>query len=444
MIIKSTRIRAESGPKAVATHVLRGKDNERVTRLSGAEPLLADAVADARAWQRRYALRHFSVNPDAPLERREAVAVFQALAEEFGFDLERCLIVEHNKPRARDTGFGRHWHLLVPEVDPLTGHVLSSSHSYLRQEKIARRAELSFGHRLTRGRHNTAVVAALEAEGHPHPAQCLVEAGLTGGALAQAAYTTDQHQAAKRQGISLPEARAAVKVAWAASDSAETLKAALSEQSLAIAPGDKPGTWIITHSNGRILGALHRFAGVRKAAVSQRMKAGIYENRRATDVPPPKPQTRPAEGVLAHPLVGTAIGSRRQAEAVAARWHRLGCQAKARDTHVLVKGQDWRIADYGNQCILERAHPEAIALALAKARREWGGAVLASGSQAFLELAWLEAQRQDIRFSIKGEPDWQPPPHLLGQWRQEQEAAQQPPREPDPPQAASNQPKSGL
>src|SRR5690606_2055941 len=186
-----------------------------------------------------------------------------------------------------------------------------------------------------------------------------------------------------------------------------------------------PGTWIITHSNGRVLGALHRFAGVRKAAVSQRMKGETHENQRTTaaatrratrpsdirpdpqdlqthrrhsrppeqpaggrgrppgaalpdtaadrpaptpdrkalahrlaaarlraayrrnprrlyplpmSTPPPIPQTKPPAGAIAHPLVGTAIGSRRQAEAVAARWRRLGCEAKAKDTHVLVTG----------------------------------------------------------------------------------------------------------
>ncbi|MDF2097524.1 LPD7 domain-containing protein [Aquibaculum arenosum] len=517
MIIKSTRIRAESGHKAVATHVLRGKDNEQVACLSGDETLLVDAVADARSWQRRYALRHFSVNPDAPLERRDAVAVFQSLASEFGFDLQRCLIVEHQKPRARNAGFGQHWHLLVPEVDPLTGRVLSSSHSYLRQEKIARRAELRFGHKLTRGRHNTAVVAALEAEGRTTAAQQLEQEGLTDGPLPQAAYTSDQHQAAKREGLSLPQARAAVKAAWEASDSAQALTAALAEQGLGVAPGDKPGTWIITHSNGRVLGALHRFAGVRKAAVSQRMKGETHENQRTTAaatrratrpsdirpdpqdlqthrrhprppeqpargrgrptgaalpdtaadgpapvsdrtalahrlaaarlraaykrnprrlyplppaVPTPKPQTRPAAGAIVHPLVGTAIQTRRQAEAVAARWRRLGCHAKARDTHVLVTGKDWRIADHGNRCLFDKAHPEAIALAMTKAKREWGGAVLASGSQAFLELAWLEAQRQGVRFSVKGKPDWQPPPHVLAQWRQEQAPTQTPPEDP--------------
>ncbi|WP_366555201.1 hypothetical protein [Aquibaculum sediminis] len=513
MIIKSTRIRADSGHQAVAAHVLRGKDNEKVTRLRGADPLLADAVADARAWQRRYALRHFSVNPDAPLERREAVGVFQSLADEFGFDLQRCLIVEHQKPRARNAGFGQHWHLLVPEVDPLTWRVLCSSHSYLRQEKIARRAELRFGHKLTRGRHNTAVVAALEAEGRTTAAQKLEQGGLTSGPLPQAAYTSDQHQAAKRDGLSLPQARAAVKAAWEASDSAQALTAALAEQGLGIAPGDKPGTWIVTHSDGRVLGALHRFAGVRKAAVQHRMKGETHENprttaaatRRATRpsdlrpdaqdlqthrrhprppeqpaggrgrppgaalpdtaadrpaptpdrralanrlaaarlraayrrnprrlyplppaVPTPKPQTRPAAGAIAHPLVGAAIQTRRQAEAVAARWRRLGCQAKARDTHVLVTGKDWRIADYGNRCLFDKAHPEAIALAMSKAKREWGGAVLCSGSQGFLELAWLEAQRQRVHFEVKGKPDWQPPAHIKAQWQQEQAEAQEP------------------
>lgn len=292
MIITSSRIKARSGHRAVANHVLRGKDNEKVILLRGGEHQLADAVEDAREWKRQYAIRHFSISPQEPMTRKQLREVLDDLSAEFGFDPATATVVEHQKQRADGQAHDRHWHILVPEVDALTGRCMSSSHTYARQEKLARVAEIRLGHTVTPGRHNRAVVNALRQEGRLEIAEKLEQAGITKSDLPNSSFTASQHQEGKRKGLDLPALKQAVSAAWERSDGRKALEAALQEQGLRIGRGEKKDTWILTDEEGRFLGALHRLAGVRKGQVSQRMQEVPAHEDRSTATPKWQPAAR--------------------------------------------------------------------------------------------------------------------------------------------------------
>lgn len=534
MIITSSRIRARSGHKAVAAHVLRGKDNEKITILSGGEHQLADAVDDAKRWGRAYGIRHFTINPAVSISREQAAEVLQELATEFQFDPAEATVIEHQKRRADGKGHDRHWHVLVSEVDAITGRCMSSSHTYARQEKVARVAEIRFGHPVTPGRHNKAVVEALRREGRLEIAQKLEAAGITQGQLPHSAFTAEQHQEAKRKGLDLPAAKSVVAAAWQRSDSAKALSAALAEHGLTIRQGEKRDTWILTDEKGRFLGALHRLAGVRKGQVSQRMQeVPVHENQHkqaperatrparsiAADVqrsqvreprnegnprlaggssrerrarpdprahgsahedrakvdsdreadhpdrkkardrqqriiaaaklrsrirqhperlksppPPPKKRRIQAEGAFYHPFVGQQIRSERQAHGLAWRWQQLGFDTELdvqAPRSVVVQGDGWQIRDFGNLVTLSTVDDRAIAVMVDKAKREWSGTIECRGSPHFLEASWLECQRQGVAFSVKGDPNWQPPEHIRMAWELEQQEMQCAGQEPE-------------
>src|SRR5690606_8817911 len=115
--------------------------------------------------------------------------------------------------RATEGVTDRHWHLVVAETNAATGRVLSSRFDHPRHEKIARLLELEFGHPVNAGAHDVAVLAALRDEGLGDLADRL--AGELGhGPRPVAAYTTQAHQAAKRDGIDLAQARQHVRTAW--------------------------------------------------------------------------------------------------------------------------------------------------------------------------------------------------------------------------------------
>lgn len=429
MIIKATRISTASGHGAIANHVLRGKDNERITHLRGGEADLVAAFNDARAWKRKKAIRHFAVSPAQKMTRKQANECLQLLAQEFGFDPQSAVVIEHQKPRTGEGGYHVHWHILAPEVDPITGATMGDSHMYARQEKIARVCEVRFGHPITQGRHNRAVVHALRNEGLDDIAGKLEAAGITEKELPNASYTSEQHQIAKRQGLSLPKVREVVKTAWERSDSRQALEAALAECSLQISDGDKPNTWIVQGEDGEFLGGLHRLAGVRKAEIAKRMQAA--ETIKKEQAPPPanpikNNPTRVAPkgrrkgiGAIKPPWIGQQIRSKREAAGLAHRWQQQGFKAEAHETGVLIHGNGWQIADSGNKCVVSHPAPDAIKALVSKGKREWNGQIEAHGSQEFLAKCWLECQRQGVQFSVQDQPNWKPPKAVQKHWERE-------------------------
>ena len=278
MLIKATRIRASAGAGALARHLTDADENEAVEIVQGAVADLTDAVADARRFSRTYALRHFIIAPQTDMNRGQFRHVVDMLGAEFGFDPATPLIVEHTKTRAVPGVAGRHWHVVVAETDPITGRVLSSRFDHARHEKIARQAEIQFGHPIIAGAHDLAVLAALRAEGNADLADQLAT-HLGQGKSPAAAFTSTQHQAAKRVGIDLALVRENIRAACADAPTGTRLRERLTAHGLALARGEKPGTWIVLGPDGQFLGAAHRLSGLRKGNFNKLMENDHDESR---------------------------------------------------------------------------------------------------------------------------------------------------------------------
>lgn len=267
MIVKATRIRACDGSGKVGAHVLAGADNESIEVLHGSPDDLKSMVDDARAVGATYGIRHVTISPEEATTREQAEQIAAMWRAEYETGDRPWLMVEHQKPR-KGCGYERHWHMLVSEVDPGTGRVMTCRNSCARNEKVARLAELEFGHPLTQGRHNRAVIYALQQEGKHTEAAALRHLGE--GDLPNSAFTTDAHQTAKRKGVDLAQVRDTVRRAWERSDGPQGLSAALAESGLSVQQGDK--AWLVMDQAGQQVGALHRLARVKKREANSRME----------------------------------------------------------------------------------------------------------------------------------------------------------------------------
>jgi hypothetical protein len=275
MIIGATRIATASGAGAVGTHVFSGPQNEAIELVQGTRADLDDMVRDAEVHGAKYAIRHYAISPEQAMSREQALEIVRDLGREFGFDPVRAVVVEHQKPRQDGAGHDRHWHALVPEVDPVRGRVLDAHWMRARHEKVSRVAELRLGHDQVSGRWNAAVARALRADGRDDLADRVAE--MARGDRPRGAYTSDRRQIAQRQGRSMPEMKAAVADAWQRADSPRSFAAALTDQGLALRPGERPGVWIVEASgdDGQpvLVGAVDRLVRERRAAVAERLGA---------------------------------------------------------------------------------------------------------------------------------------------------------------------------
>lgn len=276
MIIQSARLRTNLDLAELTGHVFAGPANEEIVPLYGGPEDLATMVDDARAARKPYAIRHIKLSPEGPMTRTQLGELLCDLGDEFGFPPDRCVVIEHCKPRVGGKGYERHWHVLVPEYDPVRRRVLGAHWMRPRQEKIARLTELRLGHPPVIGRWNAAVVRALIASDDAVAAAEVAK--LACAPRPESAYSGRRHQAAAGQGIALPRAQETVTAVWQQSASAAAFSAALHDVGMTVRAGDKDRTWIIETdgSDGGtpvLVGALHRLVRQPKRAVDARMRA---------------------------------------------------------------------------------------------------------------------------------------------------------------------------
>lgn len=255
MIIQATRISTKSGPGALVAHVFNGDDNEEINVLRGSPDNVSSMFRTAK--KDTYSVRHFIISPSVLAERNVCKDAVKALADEFGFHLDDAVIVEHKKKRATG-GADRHWHVMVPERVP-GQNVLSSKHMYQRHEKICRLLELKHGEKITKGRHNRAVVQALEKSGDLASVDKLME--LTKGLPSQSAFTNSQFQSAKREGINLSQIKAALKDKSVVEIGHELAK--LEKYGLQLVRGDDPQI-VVLMKDEKSFGSVARHAGKTK------------------------------------------------------------------------------------------------------------------------------------------------------------------------------------
>ena len=282
MILKAHRVSTRQGIKRLLRHLVHGDENESVAFIQGTEADVSDMHADARANESKFCVRHWIISPYESMSNDQVRSLLRKLAGEFGFDISAAVVVEHQKPRATAGAFDRHWHVLVGEVDPISGRVLSSSYDHVRHELIARWSEHELGHEFVKGRHSRAVLAGLRKRGLNEVATALAKFIAPSTTLPREGLNHAQHQECKRQGLDLPAIRAVVKEAWTSASTPEEFRDMLARHGLAVEIGEKPGTWIVQAHGGELVGALHRLAGVRKRIAADLMSSQVDVVRTAT------------------------------------------------------------------------------------------------------------------------------------------------------------------
>ncbi|MBR1217494.1 hypothetical protein JQ557_05820 [Bradyrhizobium sp. U87765 SZCCT0131] len=281
MIIKSKRIRAR-GPalKRAFAHICDGDDNDEVILLRGNPADLVDARDDAIRFARQYCVRHWIISPAQDVTDEQLDELIERLAFEFEFDAKRIVLWAHEKERASkgegDLSEGaaqgqrspRHFHLLAPEVDPLSGRVMPSSHDWDRQSKLARICEVRWGHGIVPAPRMNSLIAALDREGDHVTAEALR------GVQAPdhpASFNETDHQRTKRIGVDLPRVRELVAQALTSATSREDFDSRLARVGLRLGFGDKKDTLIVETADGTFVGALARLVRLRKEALAERL-----------------------------------------------------------------------------------------------------------------------------------------------------------------------------
>ena len=281
MIIKSVRIQTTASKIRLCDHIFRGGENENIEILQGSERDVDDLFGDAIANDSKFSIRHFIIAPSETMTRVQYATAVSLLADEFGFSPMAAIVVEHRKRRATEDICNTHQHILISELSPETGKILSSSNDFARHEYISRCIEHRFGHSITLGRHRKAVQSRLRQEGREDISAALEKAFPPETSQPVQAFSTIQHQMVKRRGSDLPAIRKVVKDAFVLCKKRSDLENALREKGLGLRPGEKAGEWIITQDNG-FIGSLRRLAGATKSEVTELMEGKNVHQQRPT------------------------------------------------------------------------------------------------------------------------------------------------------------------
>ena len=273
MIIKTTRVRTRGAAlKKLLEHLENADDNEGVVVLRGNAADLSDARSDSRAFGREYCLRQWIVSPKGAASDERLLESVDRLALEFGFDSAKAFVVRHTKAKVDTALFDGHIHILVAETDPITGRALSSSHDWLRGEKIAKILSFDWNEIFVESTKPKAILAALERDGRHDVAAAYRQAFPEHGPRPVASFDGAAAQRLKRKGLDLPALRALVADAWASAADRSEFEMNLSECGLIARPGDKPGVVLIVTVAGENVGSLARLAKITKAAVEAKME----------------------------------------------------------------------------------------------------------------------------------------------------------------------------
>jgi|TARA_R100000935_G_scaffold58859_1_gene98683 hypothetical protein len=267
MNLKMTRI-AVGGAKNAVGHIHKTDENESVRVLEGdVNDILVDAELDARALGRSKSVRHIVISPDEELTDEQRNEAIQMIRDEFGMGDRPIYLVEHVKARA-DGKKIPHFHGLLSETHG-AGNQIEHAHFMRRNEKLARKMELRFGHNLTKGRHNKAVLNALKKEGATVEAAAIQH--LTEGGPALSKYGNKSHQKAKRLGYSLPKISQALTELQkgTAADIAAGLDRICEEHGITVQKSDRRSAILIVAEDGTVLKNANRSLKIKANQVDE-------------------------------------------------------------------------------------------------------------------------------------------------------------------------------
>lgn len=261
---------SSQGMSSTCRHVFHGSDNDDIQVLRGSEFDVKSELGRARAVGSRYAVRHVKISSYEDMTDAQAIDVVRMYASEFKTDPETATIVKHTKQRADNKASSHHYHVYFPEVMQ-NGRILDSSFSKIREEKVARIAEIDFNHKPVQGKHNLSVIKDLERSGRKHYADRIRKntPSLNPKESPDSSYSEKQFRRAKTNNINLNEIRQSLKDLRISSGSFGQMIEGLDNLNLKITKGDKENTYIIVNHDNHILGSANRLFNMKKSDFNQ-------------------------------------------------------------------------------------------------------------------------------------------------------------------------------
>jgi len=265
MIVKLTQ---RAGAKALADHLTNAQDNERVeigsaagiARPGDVHAALGEMEAISRGFRCRNHMAHVMLNPEKPLSPEQWLKAWEMVEKEYGLNGHRHIEVCHEKE-------GRfHVHRVYDRLDD-HGKAVQLSFSHMRNEKLGRLMEYEFGHDLTTGKHNRAVIGQLRKEGRGEVADWMEHGKAHETARPVAEVQHGEHQQEKRTGIAARRVKADLADAWQRSDTGQGFEAALADKGYLLARGDRRAFVLVDE-----LGEVHsaKLKGVKSADIQKR------------------------------------------------------------------------------------------------------------------------------------------------------------------------------
>ncbi len=277
MNLVQTRIAAGGAKNAVA-HVLKIDGNEYIEVLAGSAEDALTAEAMSMADGHKYGLRHIIINPEEDLTADQLDWMIDQINEEYGFAKDDpMLIVKHQKDRKSDGPSAAHYHILRASSSA-EGKVYDAFNFQKRNELIARRSEVEFGHRQIKGKHNTYVYHQLVDRGDLATADRVHH--LTESSPSLAKFGSKSKAKAERAGVDLPAISAAISAlkGQGPADIAKGLSA-IEEQfpGISIDRGDRRKVIVVRAEDDVILNA-NKALGIKARDVDK-----ILENKEKYD-----------------------------------------------------------------------------------------------------------------------------------------------------------------
>ncbi|MEM8831038.1 MAG: hypothetical protein AAGE96_17025 [Cyanobacteria bacterium P01_G01_bin.19] len=277
MIIK---VSARGEATRLARHLTNTTDNESVEFSASRylsvwqeQPvhrslMVIDALAAGTGKNKN--LLHVSLNPDCSLSDQQWQQCWQEFEREYDLGEQAYIEVTHKKQ-------GRlHKHRVYNRIRE-NGTEISIWHNYLRNEKLARKFEYSFGHPLTYGKHNRAVISQLTKEGYNDIVRWMEQQQAAQVERPVADRSWQETQQEKRTKVNLDEVKAELKRAYAESANGVAFQQAILELGCQLARGERKGkngrvrtSFVIVDSTGNVHG-LRRRLGVKAKELNSKL-----------------------------------------------------------------------------------------------------------------------------------------------------------------------------
>jgi hypothetical protein len=230
---------------------------------------------------------HVHLSPSSALTFEQLVQAAEVVCRELGVTDQPVGVELHGKPRLGGAG-DWHAHIVVGRAGA-SGAVLPSGFEKIRLETAVRVAEFEVGDDHVLGRHFASSIRHLEKTGRQDVVESMRAAFGPEPEKPTSAASPSKRQALDRKGVDLSVARVSIREAWQASDGPTAFRAALAAEGFAVAPGQKPGVWLVTAGDVEV-GALDRLVKQKRADVAARMEE-IQHVPAVEAAPAPAPET---------------------------------------------------------------------------------------------------------------------------------------------------------